>query len=159
MIQSLGSSAAERSSLQRFDAPIITALSFRPGVVMKLTLLGEDSIRLEPTEGPMNIEAVTAEQSYSPFHMLAGGLAYCTFSVLYSWASHAKFNADDLIIDVKWTFAEDPHRVGSFDVRFSWPSLSPNRLEAAKRVAEMCTIHATLHHPPSITIDGSTKKP
>lgn len=123
---------------------------------MKLTLLGEDAIRLEPTEGPMNIEALSAEQSYSPFHMVGGGLAYCTFSVLYSWASHAKLKADDLTIDVKWTFAEDPHRVGSYEVRFNWPSLPPNRLEAAKRVSEMCTIHATLHNPPTITIDGAT---
>ena len=123
---------------------------------MKLTLLGEDAIRLEPTDGPMNIEALSAEQSYSPFHMVGGGLAYCTFSVLYSWASHAKLQADDLTIDVKWTFAEDPHRVGSYEVRFNWPSLPPNRLEAAKRVSEMCTIHATLHNPPAITIDGST---
>lgn len=121
---------------------------------MKLTLLGENSLRLEPTAGPMNIEALTAEQSYSPFHMVAGGLAYCTWSVLQSWASHAKFKADDLTIDVHWTFADDPHRVGSFDVRFDWPSLPPNRLEAAKRVSEMCTIHATLHHPPTITIDA-----
>jgi uncharacterized OsmC-like protein len=123
---------------------------------MKLTLLGENSIRLEPTDGPMNIEALSAEQSYSPFHMLAGGLAYCTFSVLHSWASHAKLKADDLTIDVSWTFADDPYRVGALDVRFSWPSLPANRLEAAKRVSEMCTIHTTLHHPPAITIDAST---
>ena len=122
---------------------------------MKLTLLNETSLRLEPTEGPMNIEAMSAEQSYSPFHMLAGGLAYCTFSVLYSWASHAKLDALDMTIDVSWTFAEDPHRVGAMELRFQWPSLPPNRLEAAKRVAEMCTIHATLHHPPTITIDGA----
>ncbi len=121
---------------------------------MKLTLLGEDSLRLEPVPGPMTIEAFTAEQAYSPFHMVAGGLAYCTFSVLYSWASHAKLNADDLTIDVSWTFADDPHRVASFSLKFTWPSLSPNRLEAAKRVAEMCTVHATLHHPPTVTIDG-----
>jgi len=122
---------------------------------MKLILLGEDSIRLEPTEGPMDIEALTGELGYSPFHMVAGGLAYCTFSVLYSWASQARLNADDLTIDVNWTFAENPHRVGSMDVRFSWPSLPRNRLEAAKRVSEMCTIHATLSHPPAITIDGT----
>jgi uncharacterized OsmC-like protein len=122
---------------------------------MKLTLLGEDSLRLEPTDGPMTIEALSAEQSYSPFHMLAGGLAYCTFSVLYSWATHAKLDASDLTIDVSWTFADDPHRVGSLDLRFRWPSLPANRLEAAKRVSEMCTIHATLHHPPTVTIDGS----
>jgi uncharacterized OsmC-like protein len=125
---------------------------------MKLTLLSENSLRVEPAEGPMNIEALTADQSYSPFHMMAGGLAYCTWSVLYSWASHAKLNGDDLTIDVSWTFAEDPHRVGSFDVKFAWPSLPANRLEAAKRVAAMCTIHATLHHPPTIQIDGTAGK-
>ena len=125
---------------------------------MKLTLLSGNSLRLDPTAGPMTIEAESAEQGYSPFHMLAGGLAYCTFSVLYSWAAQAKLDADDLIIDVTWTFAEDPHRVGSMDIRFSWPSLSANRLDAAKRVAEMCTIHATLQHPPTITIDGTTER-
>ena len=121
---------------------------------MKLTLLSEDSIRLEPIPGPMTIEAPTAEQSYSPFHMVAGGLAYCTFSVMYAWAEHAKLNAEDLVIDVSWTFADDPHRVGSFDVRFNWPSLPSKRLAAARRVAEMCTLHTTLHHPPEIRIDG-----
>jgi uncharacterized OsmC-like protein len=125
---------------------------------MKITLLGEDSIRLEPTDGPMNIEALSAEQGYSPFHMLGSGLAYCTFSVLHSWASHAKLSADDLTIDVKWSFADDPYRVGSIEVRFDWPSLPPNRLEAAKRVSEMCTIHATLNHPPAITIAGAAGK-
>lgn len=121
---------------------------------MKLTLLADDALRLDPTAGPMTIEAPSADQSYSPFHMLAGGLAYCTFSVLHSWATHAKLDAMDLSIEVNWTFAENPHRVGTMAIRFDWPSLSANRLEAAKRVAEMCTIHATLHHPPTISIDG-----
>ena len=125
---------------------------------MKITLLGEDSIRLEPTDGPMNIEALSAEQSYSPFHMVAGGLAYCTWSVLASWASHAKLEVSDLTVEVKWAFADDPHRVGSYEVRFNWPSLPANRLEAAKRVSEMCTVHATLNHPPTITIDGTVAK-
>lgn len=124
---------------------------------MKLTLLSEESIRLEPVPGPMTIEAPSAEQSYSPFHMVGGGLAYCTFSVMYAWAEHAKLNAEDLVIDVSWTFAEDPYRVGAYAIRFSWPSLPSKRLEAAKRVAEMCTVHTTLHHPPEITIDGTAE--
>ena len=33
--------------------------------------------------------------------------------------------------------------------------IDPNRLEAAKRVSEMCTIHATLLHPPTITVELS----
>jgi len=122
---------------------------------MKLTLLSDASIRLEAGPGPLTIEALSAEQSYSPFHMVAGGLAYCTFSVLHAWAERAELSAEDLIIDVAWSFAENPHRVGAFDLQFNWPSLPEERLAAAKRVAEMCTLHATFHHPPEIRTDGT----
>jgi uncharacterized OsmC-like protein len=123
---------------------------------MKITLLSEYSIRLEPIPGPMTIEAPTADQSYSPFHMMAGGLAYCTFSVLYAWAENAKLEATDLTIEVAWEFAEDPHRVGKYDLTFKWPSLPEKRLAAAERVAELCAVHATLTHPPAITIRSAS---
>lgn len=123
---------------------------------MKITLLSEDSIRLEPIPGPMTIEAPNAEQSYSPFHMLAGGLAYCTFSVMHAWAERAGLDAGDLTLDVSWTFAHDPQRIDRYDMRFTWPSLPEQRLEAARRVAKMCTIHATFESPPVIAIDGTT---
>jgi uncharacterized OsmC-like protein len=126
---------------------------------LKITLLSEYSIRLEPLDGPMTIEAVSAEQSYSPFHMMAGALAYCTFSVLAGWAEHAKLDAGDLTLEVAWEFADEPHRVSKYDVRFSWPSLPAKRLEAAKRAAEYCTVHTTLTHPPAINIDGTIATP
>jgi uncharacterized OsmC-like protein len=121
---------------------------------VKITLLSDDAIRLTPEPGPLTIEAQSAEQAYSPFHMFASGLATCTFSVMYSWATHADLRADDLTIEVRWTFAEDPQRVAEVSVTFDWPSLPERRLAAAKRVAEMCTIHATLKHPPRVTIDA-----
>jgi uncharacterized OsmC-like protein len=126
---------------------------------VKITLLSEDAIRLTADAGPMTIEAQSAEQSYSPFHMLASGLATCAFSVMYSWATHADLPADDLSIEVRWTFADDPHRVAEIALTFDWPSLPERRLAAAKRVAEMCTIHATLKRPPSVTIDVAHPTP
>jgi uncharacterized OsmC-like protein len=119
---------------------------------MKIILLSEESVRLEPEPGPMTIEALSAEQQYSPFHMLAGGLAYCTFSILHSWAGTVGLEADDLAIEVRWTFAEEPHRVGTMDVSLEWPSLPSARRNVANRVAALCPIHATLHHPPTVTI-------
>ncbi len=126
---------------------------------MKITLLSEDAIRLEPIPGPMTIEAISAEQSYSAFHMLASALAYCTFSVLYSWATTTGIDADDLVLEVKWDFADDPHRVRGMDLSFRWPSLPDKKLNAAKRVAELCTVHATLMHPPEVRIAGTAAKP
>lgn len=120
---------------------------------MKIILLAEDAVRLEPEPGPMTIEALSADQLYSPFHMLASGLAFCTYSILASWAETAKLSADDCAIEVRWTFAEDPHRVGATHLTFDWPSLPASRTNAAKRVAEMCPIHLTLHHPPTTTIE------
>jgi uncharacterized OsmC-like protein len=126
---------------------------------MKIVLLSDDAIRLEPDPGALTIEAPTAEASYSPFHMLASGLATCTFSVLDSWATHAKIPVDDLTLEVRWRFADDPHRVSDFDVVLDWPSLPANRLTAAKRVAELCTVHATLTHPPRISIAVASELP
>jgi uncharacterized OsmC-like protein len=126
---------------------------------MKITLLADDAIRLEPIPGTMTIEATSAEMQYSPFHMLASSLATCTFSVIESWASHAKIPLDDLVIDVRWKFGEEPHRVSDLNVTFEWPSLPANRVAAARRVAELCTVHATLHHPPNITIEPTTSSP
>jgi len=120
---------------------------------MKITLLADDAIRLEPIPGTMTIEASSAEMQYSPFHMLASSLATCTFSVIESWASHAKIPLDDLVIEVRWRFGDEPHRVSDLNVTFEWPSLPANRVAAARRVAELCTVHATLHHPPNVTIE------
>ena len=126
---------------------------------MKITLLSEDSIRLDAVPGPLTIEAPSADVQYNPFQMLASGLASCTFSVLYSWASHAKLSVDDLGIEVHWTFADDPHRMSEIHVVLDWPSLPANRVAAAKRASELCTIHATLSHAPGVTVMAASELP
>jgi uncharacterized OsmC-like protein len=120
---------------------------------VKITLLSDERIRLEGKAGPLSVEADSAEMAYSPFHMLASGLATCTFSVLASWATHAKLPVDDLTIEVGWTFAEDPHRVGSMDVDVLWPSLPAERRNAAVRAAGLCTLKKTLEMPPQVAVE------
>jgi uncharacterized OsmC-like protein len=120
---------------------------------MKITLLSEESIRLDGMGGALTIEAESPEQIYSPFHMLASSLAVCTHSILVSWATNAKLPADDLAIEVAWSFAEKPHRVGDLRLTFEWPGLPADRVETAKRVAALCPIHATLHHHPTVSVE------
>ena len=122
---------------------------------MKITLLTDESIRLENDGGPLTVEAMTAEQAYSPFHMVASGLALCTLNVLHSWATHAKLDADKLAIEVGWSFADGPHRIGEFHMRFDWPGLPESRREAARRAATLCPVHATFAHAPTITVEVS----
>ncbi len=119
---------------------------------MKIILLSNDSIRLEPTTGQLTIEAESANQEYSPYHMFASGLAVCTFGVLQSWGSNVGLSADDLVIDASWSFAEHPHRVGAITLSYEWPSLPAERAKVAQRVAELCPLHQTLSHSPEMTI-------
>jgi uncharacterized OsmC-like protein len=60
-----------------------------------------------------------------------------------------------MVIDVAWKFSEEPHRVNDLTLTFHWPSLPAARLAAAKRVATMCTVHETLLHSPSVTIEAA----
>src|SRR6266478_7716289 len=121
---------------------------------MKITLTGEESLRLESSSGPLTIESESPDQSYSPFHMLGSALGACTLSVLQSWAANRNIAADDLKIDVSWTFVEGQHRVGSMSVKLDWPSLSAEVWPRAVRVASVCGIHQTMTHPIEITVDA-----
>jgi uncharacterized OsmC-like protein len=122
---------------------------------MKITLTGEESLRLEPTSGQLTIEAPTPDVQYSPFHMLGSALGGCTLFVLQSWASNKNLGVDDLKVDVRWDFVEGEHRVDSMKVQLVWPSLSAELWPRAIRVANLCGIHNTLTHPPQITVEAA----
>ena len=121
---------------------------------MKITLTGDESIRLEPSTGPLTIEAPTADRGYSPFHMLGSALATCTFSVLQSYATHKNLHVHDLTMDVTWEFVDNPHRVGKMNVKLDWPSLPAEMWPRAMRVANLCGIHNTLTHPVEVTLEA-----
>ena len=122
---------------------------------MKIVLAGEESLRLEPSFGQLTIEAPAPDVQYSPFHMLGSALGMCTFSVLQSWASNKNLGADDLKIDVSWSFIEGQHRVGSMKVQLQWPSLPAELWPRAIRAANLCGVHNTLTRPPEITVEAA----
>jgi putative redox protein len=121
---------------------------------MKITLTSDESVRLESTAGQLTVEAPSADKGFSPFHMLGSSLGACTYSVLQSYAANKNLPVDDLVIDVDWTFVDNPHRVGAMKVKVHWPSLPQDVLPRALRVANLCGVHNTLTHPPEISVDG-----
>lgn len=121
---------------------------------MKITLTGEESLRIEPTAGPLTIEAESPSQSYSPFHMLGSAVGMCTFAVLQSWGSNKNIGVEDLRVDVIWSFVEGQHRLGKLNVKLEWPSLSAELWPRALRAAHVCGVHQTLAHLPEITVEA-----
>jgi uncharacterized OsmC-like protein len=120
---------------------------------VKISLLSEDSIRLEPQAGMLTIEAPDERKEYSAFHMLASGLATCTYAVLGSWASNAGLEIGDLAIEVRWGFADEPRRIASIAIEIEWASLPSERVGVAERAATLCAIHATFEHPPRVSVE------
>lgn len=119
-------------------------------VRVKIVLEGETGITLLPEPGMLNIEASSADEDFSPFHMLGSSLATCTFAVLYSWAEHTGLHIDDLSIKVEWEFGGEPERVTRMQTRIHWPSLPENRKAAAERASTLCTVHRTLTQAPQL---------
>lgn len=126
---------------------------------MKITLLADDRVRFDPAPGPLTVEAASAETQYSPFHMMASGLATCVYSTLLSWAEGARLNTDTLAIEVGWSFADEPHRVDGYELRLEWPGLPENRRTAAVRAAGFCPVHQTLETPTPVHTEVVTGAP
>jgi uncharacterized OsmC-like protein len=61
---------------------------------------------------------------------------------------------DGLTIDAAWSYAEQPHRVGSMSMHINLPvHLTPEQRERLLKVAHGCTVHQSLAVPPDVTID------
>jgi uncharacterized OsmC-like protein len=119
---------------------------------MRLLLIGETEILVQLGGAELEIESRMPGLHFSPLHMLAASLATCTLSVLLSWAMSAGLESEDIEIGLTWNYVDDPYRVGSFNLNVRWPSLPAGRFDAARRVAQHCTVEHTLTIPPEISV-------
>lgn len=118
---------------------------------MKLLLETETRIRLVYDDSlELDIEAVDPMVHFSPLHMLAASLATCTMAVLLAWADTIKLAGEGLALELEWAYADGPYRVGEYRMTIQWPGLPEKRRPVALRVAEQCTVDATLRFPPFI---------
>ena len=118
---------------------------------MKLSLETEQRIRLSYADSlELEVESADPLIHFSPLHMLAASLATCTMAVLLAWADTIKLSGQDMSIVLEWSYAEGPYLVGEYRMTIDWPALPEKRRPVALRVAEQCTVDATLRFPPFI---------
>lgn len=116
---------------------------------MEILVRGETELSVGDGGGGLTVRE-EGPGRFGPLPMFAASLGACTYSVLLSWAENAGLDASDLEVIVRWEYAEDPYRVRSIDQEIAWPGLPEERQAAARKVADQCTIHRTLEHPPEM---------
>jgi putative redox protein len=88
----------------------------------------------------------------SPVEYLAASLAGCVGHFVAKFLSRRGVEPKGLKVSVTGTMAENPHRIGAFDIVVDLPKgLPPELEEVARRAAETCTVHHTLQHPAKMT--------
>lgn len=119
---------------------------------MRIIMHAESDLTLTDFDEPDFI--VDADESvdapYDAMQMFATSLGVCTASILATYGARFDTDISDMVVRLQWDYVEDPYRIGDIDMDIEWPSLPDDRLDAAERVAEQCTIHNTLHHPPEV---------
>lgn len=94
-----------------------------------------------------------ADEGMTPMECLAVSLGSCVAFFAARFAQRHALPMQDLQVTTAWDYAEQPHRVGRFDVRVAFRgALDAAMRDRLQRVVEGCTVHHTLTHPPQIRV-------
>lgn len=116
---------------------------------MQLVILSEEHLRLDTA---VDGDGFSVEGgNFGALQMLGASLALCTASVIHSYAETANLDIYGLSVEIRWEYAEEPHRVGSYQMTLHLPESVPvARHHAIVRAANTCAVHNTLQHSPTI---------
>jgi uncharacterized OsmC-like protein len=90
----------------------------------------------------------------SPVTLFVGSLASCIAYFVGRYCRRHQIPCDGFTVDAAWSYAEQPHRVGSVSMRVNLPaSLTSDQRERLLKVAHGCTVHHSITVPPAIKID------
>ena len=95
-------------------------------------------------EAGFDIQAEDPAAHFGGVCLLVTSLAWCTYSVLASYAQRIDVPVEDMTMRLKWRLAQKPTRIAAIDMQVRWPQLPESRLDAAMRAAALCTVHNTL---------------
>jgi uncharacterized OsmC-like protein len=82
------------------------------------------------------------DEGMTPVECLAVSLGSCVAYFAARFAQRHALPIQDLRVTTGWDYAEQPHRVGNFDVQVSLGgTLDAAMRDRLQRVAEACTVH------------------
>jgi len=90
----------------------------------------------------------------APAELLAGSLGACIAMMVQGYCDARGFTDSDVAVSVTLELAENPKRIGGITVDVELPDGFPEeKIEAVRRVAELCPVHETLRTPPRIDME------
>jgi uncharacterized OsmC-like protein len=100
----------------------------------------------------MSKEEGGSDKGLNPVELLAGSLGACIAIMVQTYCDRHGYG--DVSASLTLEIADDPKRVGSIVIDLELPKDFPeDRKPAVKRLAELCPVHETLQHMPTVDLE------
>lgn len=126
---------------------------------MNLTVTHKGGSRFDVTSGnhtlvtDQPIEDGGGDAGMTPVEFFVGSLGSCVAYFVGRYCARHQIPCEGFTIDVEWSYAEQPHRVGAVELRVNLPSVvTPEQREKLLKVAHGCTVHQSITVPPKVEI-------
>jgi uncharacterized OsmC-like protein len=131
--------------------------------MIAVTHVGGDRLRIETrghvlfTDQP--VEDGGGDSAPTPTEIFLAGLAGCVAFYAGRFLRRHGLTTEGLAVTCRYTWAQNPHRIGGIDLDVEAPGLTEERQAAFRRVIEHCTVHNTLRQPPVVAIRLGSAQP
>ena len=122
-------------------------VEFRGGTQFDITSGSHTVVTDQP------VEDGGQDAGMSPVELFVGSLASCVGYFIGRYCARHKIACEKFTVDAEWSYAEQPHRVGSVSLRIHLPvELPADQRERLLKVAHGCTVHQSLAVPSAVDI-------
>jgi putative redox protein len=121
------------------------------GTLFSIALRGHQLLTDQPER------AGGADAAPTPLELLGAALAGCVALYVQKYCEKQGLVAEDLAIEVKPVWRENPGRIGRYDTIVHIPeSIPPEHHAGIAEAAQSCPVHHTLAHAPELTLQLRT---
>ncbi len=121
--------------------------TYEGGTAFRMECRGHQAYVDQPTDSGGDDSAMT------PPELFAASLAACVGHYVANYCNQAGISAEGLQVSCDWGTADRPRRIGEVAIRVTLPGMPASRRKAVERVASSCLLHATLEHPPQMSLE------